>query len=529
MISKLFKFPGGLRLSGNKKLSVQQTTKPANLPARLTLPLSQHIGTPAEPIVHIGDYVFKGQKIARARDRVSAPVHAPSSGTIIAIGDFPVPHASGLSAPCIVLETDGLDKWAEHQAPLKDGDCRHMSPEHIREIIHDKGIVGLGGAGFPSFIKLSPGQGKVVDTLILNGAECEPYITCDEVLMRDRPMEIIRGLVIMKHALMAQHCIIGVEDNKPEATAALRQAVKESGFDDIKVVEVPTLYPAGGEKQLIKVLTGKEIRTKQLPLEQRVVCHNVATAAAVYRATCLGEPLISRYVTITGAVKNPCNLEVLIGTPVTELIEQCGGKLDEIERVIQGGPMMGAALHQIDVPVVKTTNCLLVTNKAILPLESTQPTLPCIRCGACAEACPTRLLPQQLYWFARAKNFDKAKDLNLFDCIECGCCDYVCPSHIPLVSYFRFAKTEIANLDLEKQKAELAGRRHEFRLMRIEREKQEKAARHKQKALEAEAAASAAPASAEEADKKAAIQAALDRVKAKKQTEATANPVVKPE
>ncbi|RJQ46893.1 MAG: electron transport complex subunit RsxC [Gammaproteobacteria bacterium] len=477
MNAKLWRFPGGLHLSGHKTESTRLPTQRARLPKRLTLPLHQHIGAEAKPVVAVGERVLKGQVIARAEGYVSAPVHASSSGTVIAAGDFPVPHPSGLSAPCIVIETDGAEQWCErHPTP----DYTAQDPSHLRNLIREAGIVGLGGAGFPSFIKLNP-LGKTVDTLILNAAECEPYITCDDMLMRERAAEIIHGIRIMRHALHAAHCIIGIEDNKPEAYAALVRALRELRIDGIQVIQVPTRYPAGGEKQLIHVLTGREVPSNGLPVHIGIVCHNVATAAAVHRAVQLGEPLISRYVTITGpGVPEPRNLEVLLGTPMAELLQQCGADPSSIGHLVMGGPMMGFSVHTSSAPVVKTTNCLLAAEHA----PAVQAAMPCIRCGACAEACPANLLPQQLYWHAHAKEFDKAQNYNLFDCIECGCCAAVCPSHIPLVQYYRYAKGEIWTREREKQKADVARARHEFRLARLAQEKAEREARHAQKKAE---------------------------------------------
>jgi electron transport complex protein RnfC len=522
VISKLFRYKGGLHLPDHKAESTTRPIQKAVLPERLILPLQQHIGVPATPMVKVGDRVLKGQKIARCSNHISAPVHAPTSGIVVEIGEYQVPHPSGLKAQCIVIEVDGNDAWCDHRAPV--GNCHDYTPEEIREHIRVAGIVGLGGAGFPSFLKLTLGRDRVVETLILNGAECEPYITCDDMLMRERPEEILKGLMIMKHALMAKSCVIGIEDNKPEACQSLREAIDRLGFD-VQVVEVPTRYPTGGEKQLIKILTGKEVPGSRLPIEQRVVVHNVATAAAVYRAICLGEPLISRVVTITGAVETPCNLEVAFGTPVDFLVQQCGGNLKQIEQIIKGGPMMGYPLPDVSVPVTKTTNCLLATSRDTLPIRQKNEAMPCIRCGSCADVCPVNLLPQQLYWYSRAKEFDKAQDYNLFDCIECGCCDYVCPSQIPLVQYFRFAKTEIWNLEREKKKSELARNRHEFRQFRLEREKEEKAARHKAKAA---AIKTNVAASGEDDEKKKAIQAAMERVKAKKQEQEQSESAEKP-
>jgi electron transport complex protein RnfC len=503
-------------LPEQKQESTVLPVKAPELPERLILPLQQHIGEPAEPLVGPGDKVLKGQMIARAVDAVSAPIHASSSGTVLEISNLPVPHPSGLSAPCIVIQTDGRDKWLDRATPLRN-DYLNLSPSQLRQRILEAGIVGMGGAGFPSFIKLNPGPDKIVDTLLLNGAECEPYVSCDDMLMREHPQEIVTGALIMLHAVQAKNCIIALEDNKPQAFTSLEQTVEELQLHNIKIVQVPTIYPAGGEKQLIKVVTGQELPAKSIPISYGIVCHNVATAAATYRAVYNGEPLISRYVTVTGSVTQPRNLDVLIGTPVRHLIEACGGQSSSLENVIMGGPMMGFALPSMDVPIIKTSICILSRSVNDKQFPTRNHSMPCIRCGSCAEACPVKLLPQQLYWYARAKDFDKAKDYNLFDCIECGCCDYVCPSHIPLVQYYRFAKTHIRSQEREKHKADVARRRHEFHLQRIAREKVERAERHKRKA-----AAVAKVTDKDEGidEKKAAILAAVKRARAKKEQRA---------
>lgn len=501
----LHSFPGGLHLPDNKAMSVGSPVTTMPLPQRLVIPLQQHIGSPAKPVVKVGDRVLKGQVLARAEGYVSAPVHAGTSGTVVAIENHPVPHPSGMSAPCVVIETDGEDRWVE-QACYPDFDG--MDESELRNIIRDAGIVGLGGAGFPAFIKLNPGARTELDTLILNGAECEPYITCDDMLLRERADEVIIGARIMRYALHAKQCLIGIEDNKPKAIAALREAMRDLDEKEIEIVVVPTRYPTGGEKQLIKILTGKEVPSQGLPIDISIVCHNVATAAAVYRAVDKGEPLISRIVTVTGhGAAHPQNLEVLFGTPVEEVIKAAGGDNGVPYTLLMGGPMMGIELGGGDIPTTKTANCLLLATLKDMPDRG--PTRACIRCGECAEVCPMQLMPQQMYWHARARDFDKVQDFNLFDCIECGCCAYVCPSNLPLVQYYRFAKNEIWAQERERKASDKARERHEFRQFRIDREKEEKAARHKAKAAGGQGGG--------DADKQAAIQAAMERAKAKRE------------
>jgi electron transport complex protein RnfC len=510
MTHRLWKIFGGLKLPGFKTLSMSTATQVAPLPKRLVLPLKQHIGHAAEAIVKVGDTVLKGQIIAVAKEHISVPLHAPSSGKVVALEKHLVPHPSGIATDCIVIETDGKEQWVDC---VSYNNYRQLDAGAVRDIIRDAGIVGLGGAGFPSFIKLNAEQSNRVETLILNGAECEPYITCDAMLMQEHSRKIIDGVNIMRHALHAERCIIAVEDNKRVAHTMLVNSLQEHEAEYIDVVQIPTLYPAGGEKQLIKTLTGKEVPSNGLPIHIGVVCHNVATAAAIADAVLEGKPLISRYVTISGdGVDQPRNLDVLLGTPFSELVDFCGRNA-KAEQFIMGGPMMGFEVSIDTIPVIKTSNCILVQSKQ----TNTDYVMPCIRCGKCAEVCPAQLLPQQLYWYARAKNFDKAQDFNLFDCIECGCCSYVCPSHIPLVQYYRFAKTEIWTQEQEKKKSDIARERHEFRQLRMERKKAENEERKKQK-RELLKKVNREEDSVEDT-KKSAIEAAMARVKAKRATQ----------
>ncbi len=508
-------FHGGIHRSDMKSLSAGIFLGKIPLPDRFIIPLQQHIGSPAIPTVAPGEKVFKGQTIARMPEYIGAPIHAPTSGTIIEISEQPVPHPSGLNAECIILQADHKDEWGELPEPLPYFD--DLDPSLLRERIRWAGIVGLGGAAFPTSVKVNPGPDRNIQTLVINGAECEPYITCDDLLMRNQADRIVEGIRILLYSVAAEECLIGIEDNKPEAIAAMQKAVQESGLDNTLVVSVPTRYPMGGEKQLIKVLTGKEVPSHGIPAEVGVLCINVATAGAVTDAIMAGRPLLSRLITITGeGVNQPGNLEVPFGVPMSHVIEHSGGYSSKAYKFILGGPMMGFTLGNDEVPTTKATNCLLVASREEAP--DPDRALPCIRCGKCVEVCPAQLLPQQLYWYARAKEMDKIQEYNLFDCIECGCCSWVCPSHIPLVQYYRFAKTETWAREQEKHQAEEARRRHEARVERLERLARERKARLRQKkeALQKKSA------SGDKDGKKAAIEAAMARVAAKKKQQAQA-------
>lgn len=543
-LKQLWPFHGGVRLNGHKSLSIQHPITVADIPRELVVPLSQHIGVPAEPVVKVGDKVLKGQLLGHAEGPVSAPVHASSSGTVTAIEERLVPHPSGLSALCVVLATDGYDEWQPYIPLISEQADKHqsidtLSIEQITRQVASSGIVGLGGALYPSAAKLQTAEKKKTDTLIINAAECEPYITCDDALMRSRPEEIILGILLIKKVVGAKRCLIGIEDNKPEAYQALQNTIQGyertlGGSDPIiEIVQVPTIYPAGGEKQLIQMLTGQEVPTQGLPMDIGMICHNITTAAAVYQSVYRGEPLVSRIVTVTGgAIKEPQNMEVALGTPIREVLNQAGLDTETVDKIIMGGPMMGFALPSIDTPVTKATNCILASAKG--ELATPPPAMPCIRCGRCADSCPMSLLPQQMYWYAKARDLEKVQDYNIFDCIECGCCSYVCPSNIPLVQYFRYAKTEIWDDERERNKANIARERHEFRQERLEKARLAKAEAArlrkeklaKKKAEDKKKAQQATEADAN-GDNKAApskadlIQEAIARSKAKKARQQT--------
>ncbi|MDO9243325.1 MAG: electron transport complex subunit RsxC [Rhodocyclaceae bacterium] len=476
---ELFRFPGGVKPASHKEAAAAAPITQAPLPELLVVPFRQSATGSAAIQVVAGEVVLKGQIIGVAEGAFGAAVHAPTSGVVRAVESRRLPHPSGLAAPCAVIEPDGAERWVE----LSSLDPCNSDPELLRAKLRDAGIVGLGGAAFPSHVKAR----TTIDTLVINGAECEPWITCDDRLMQERADEIVAGACILGRLMGARRILFGVEDNKPAAAAALRAAVggsRSGNVQAMQVISVPTLYPAGGEKQLIRVLTGIEIPYGKLGPDFGVQCFNVGTAHAVARAVLHGEPLISRIVTLAGNFARPGNLEVLIGTPIDALLA-LGGPKPDTDRVVMGGPMMGFTLHDTTVPVVKASNCLLAMSPALFPPPP--PEMPCIRCGACTRACPVVLQPHELYWYARAKNFGKTQEYHLFDCIECGCCAYVCPSRIPLVDYYRFAKSEIRAREREKVAADLARERYEFRQFREEREKTEKAARLAAKAAETKA------------------------------------------
>ena len=522
MIAALFKFKGGVKPATNKEQSTREPIAKAPLTSRYIVPLHQSVGGTPHPLVQAGQRVLKGERIGGADGNFSSAVHAPTSGIVKAVEPHLMPHPSGLSALCVTIDPDGEDRWIEREKIH----WRNMSSDEVRDHLRDAGVVGLGGAVFPSHMKLKPGRQGHTETLILNGAECEPWITCDDMLMREQGDTILQGALIMRHMLQSSRVLIGIEDNKPQAIAAMRAAVDRLGDRAMEVVAVPTRYPAGGAKQLIRVLTGIEVPHGKRSQDYGVQCFNVATALSIHNALELGEPLISRIVTLTGNVERPRNYDVLIGTPIDELLPPIGVKPDT-NRCIMGGPMMGFTLPGTAVPVVKATNCIIAASPSLFPPPP--PELPCIRCGACAEACPHELQPMELYWFARAKNFGKTQEYSIFDCIECGCCSYVCPSNIPLVDYFRFAKSEIWAREREKDAADAARERFGFRTQREEREKTEKAARLAAKTAAGRAAAStahaaAAPAAAAtpaeaaaEDAQKALIAAAIERARAQKE------------
>lgn len=458
---KIWELPGGVHPPENKAQSMGSPIVDCPLANEYILPLNQHIGAPALPIVNVGESVKKYQCIADAAGVFSAAVHAPTSGTITAIEERFIAHPSGLKAPCIVISADGLDE----SAPLTAAeDPFALSHSELIEKIRSAGIVGLGGAGFPSAVKLNPKANSSINTLILNGTECEPYITADDALMQTYAEDVINGARLLAHTLgNPESVLIGVEDNKPDAIAALTAAAKGS---DIEIVSFPTKYPSGGEKQLTYILTGKEVPSGSIPASLGIVVQNVGTAAAVWQAVKEGKPLIERITTVVGqSLKQERNLRVRLGTPINHVLAFNDFQQANSARLIIGGPMMGFAIEQTEVPVVKTTNCILAPSYEEMP--EAPPQQACIRCGHCAEACPAGLLPQQLYWYATADDQEKLNAHNLFDCIECGACSYVCPSAIPLVQYYRSAKGSIRKAQEEKQKSDRARERFEQRQLRL--------------------------------------------------------------
>ncbi len=526
---EIFPFHGGVHPPENKAQSTQLPIGQLDLPAKLVLPLRQHVGNIPKIKVAVGERVLKGQLIAEAEGMVSAAIHAPTSGVVAAIDDAIIPHPSGLPDRCITIKPDGKDEWIAREAQ----DWMGADRKNLVASLRLSGIVGLGGATFPTHIKLradgaSNNYKSGVHTLVINAAECEPYITCDDMLMRERSAEIVQGIAIAQYLLGAENVLIGIEDNKPEAAAAMQAAVVGT---HMQVKTVPTLYPSGDARRLVHLLLGTEIPHDKRSTEVGLQVFNVATVLALHRYFNHGEPSIGRIVSMTGSVNKPQNFEVLFGTPMLHLVAAAGGAKPETTHYIMGGPMMGFDLPSDDVPITKAANCIIAASPNLF--APPKPAMPCIRCARCADACPVNLQPQELYWFAKADNFEKANDYKLFDCIECGACSYVCPSDIPLVQYYRYAKSEIIAIDKAKEAADLARERNEFRLARIEREKLERAQKHADRAaLQKDVAAKkalesqtgTAPAindDAAKAAKQAAIAAAIARAKAAKAAAAT--------
>ncbi len=504
---QFWKFHGGIHPPEQKFITADQPIRTLPLPNELILPLQQHIGQAGKVIVNIGDSVLKGQPLTHSDHPMAVPIHAPTSGKVTQIKPSVIAHPSGLEELCLFLEPDGEDKWCTRNICT---DFTTLSNEQLIEKIANAGISGMGGAGFPTHIKVN--NSAEIEYLIINAAECEPYITADDLLIREQSPTIIDGINILHKIVSPKVVLIGIEDNKPKAIQALKNATKNIEY--IKVCVIPTKYPSGGEKQLIQILTGKEIPSGSLPSSQGVVMQNIATCYAIADAVINDVPLIKRVTTVTGlGLNKPQNVWALLGTPVGFLLKNCEYHTQDTKQVIMGGPMMGFSLPSDRVPVVKITNCILAPSEKEISTKDEE--IECIRCGQCADVCPAQLLPQELQWSAKAKDHDQLNKLNLFDCIECGACAYVCPSHIPLVHYYRIGKSEIREQKQLELKAEKAKVRFEARKARLERDKK---AREEKQRLASEARKARMNSGTTEANnEKSAVAAALARVKAKKQ------------
>ena len=465
----LGKLHGGLRLEAHKTVSTATPIQDVPVPAQLILPIDQQVGDAAQPVVNIGERVLKGQLLAEPYGNLGAPVHASSSGKIIAIEPWPVAKRYGETAPCIVIECDGEDHAIEGwEEPLP---YRELPPDALLQKILQGGIVGLGGAVFPTAQKLMQAVSSDLDFLILNGVECEPYISCDDMLMRERAHDVIGGAQVLLHALDLDIAYVVVESDKPEAIQRLADVMSDLGDDRLVLKQVPTIYPSGGEDQLVQLVTNREVPSGGLPTDIGCLVQNVGTAAAIHDWVQNRQPLISRITTVTGdGIARPMNVRARIGTTIADIVEFAGGYTEHAKQLVIGGPMTGKSVTTDRVPLVKATNCILVISETLSP----GPELPCIRCGDCAAVCPVQLLPQQIFWYACADNERQMRAYGLTDCIECGCCDLVCPSHIPLTFDFRMAKARIRELADEKARAERARRRFEARSERLDREQRDR-------------------------------------------------------
>ena len=454
---------GGVHAEQNKaQTATQHIVYHFPLPKKLYIPLQQHVGKPAEPLIRVGDKVLKGQLLAYSQGLISAPVHAPSSGVILDVNDYPAPHPSALPIRMIVLETDGKDEWLDTH-PVEDP--FQLTPEDISLRVGAAGIVGLGGATFPTAVKLNMGRENQIDTLIINGAECEPYLSCDDRLMQERAEQIIDGVRLMLHGMAAESAVVAIEDNKPQAYLTMQAAAQP--YPLIKVLQIPTRYPMGWDRQLIRYVTGKEVPVGCRSSEIGVTIHNVGTAHAVHKALRYGHPLLSRVITVSGgAVAKPMNVEVPLGTLISELFGFCQVNMEQTARIIMGGPMMGDALPHTGLPTVKATSGVLALTQNELKNTEEQP---CIRCASCISVCPAGLRPLDMANNIRINQLDVAVDLGLKDCISCGCCSYICPSNIPLVQYFKYASGEVVARQQAQHKSEQTKRLIDDRNDRMER------------------------------------------------------------
>jgi electron transport complex protein RnfC len=478
---KLFPVRGGIHPDYRKESTSECAIIALPMPKVLYLPLQQHIGAPAEAVVKEGDLVKKGQLVARHTGVVSAPIHAPTSGRIQAITNITAPHPSGLPQPTIILEPDGKDEWAADMPEGMD-DPFTLPPQAIRDRVAWAGIVGMGGAAFPSAVKLNLGTQQKIEILLINGAECEPYLTCDDRVMREFSAEVADGARIMAHALGAPRIVIGIESNKPAAIAAMRDAAKSvPGFD---VVAVPVQYPMGSERHLTQAIIGEETPARKLTADLGVVVHNVGTARAVHHAVRKGQPLLSRVVTVSGgAIAKPQNIMAPLGTLASELVAFCGGLSKPPKRVVNGGPMMGQPLPSLEVPVVKGTCGILALTQ---DETNEQPSGPCIRCGTCVTICPCGLVPVEMAAFIRHDKLEDAAKTGVMDCVSCGSCSYICPSHIPLVHFFNYAKGRINADEREKRKQASVKTLAEAKTARQERAAQAKREAAQRKAAESQ-------------------------------------------
>jgi len=504
----LHAFPGGLVLRHNKQVACELPLERPALSEEYLLQVVDRQGRRAKIIVEEGERVLGGQALTRASSDLETVTHAPTSGRIGPIVQSESLWRPGSRIDCLQLLADGRDDFIEAE-PLSDWIT--LDRHRLIDLLRDRGLAGLGGAVFPSAAKLR-GDWDGIHTLILNGAECEPWIACDEMLMRTRADDVVRGGIVLARAAGAGEVVLAIEDQMGAVGERLSEAIDDCPIDfPIKLVRVATIYPEGGERQLIQALTGEEVPFDGLPQDLGLLCHNVATAVAALDAVERGRALIERIVTVTGpGVRRPRNLIARIGTPVGELIEAAGGRSDDAGRLVLGGPMSGSALPSDRIPVHKGTNCLLALTAE--QVRRDQPVMPCINCGECVRVCPARLLPQQLYKMIEGERHDAAAALNLFDCIECGCCAQVCPSHIPLVDWYRHGKAARQLEQLDQRRARLAQRRHDARQTRLEQERLEREARREKRRRRL----------AEGGQAKDEIKAAIERARRKKASDSDA-------